>query len=118
MRTPSGRNGASASARTPLDEDVDAGGKNKPRRISVMLSNIIPGLGNAVSDKTLRKLDSALDAAERGGAEDKSRRGRPNARKAARKKKRLGKRAIAFLLIVFVCALVYAFGKRFEQDNF
>ena len=62
MRTPSERHGASPSARTPLDEDEDAGGKNKPRRISVMLSNVIPGLGNAVSDKTLRELDSALDA--------------------------------------------------------
>ena len=118
MRTPSGRYGASPSARTPLDEDEDAGGKNKPRRISVMLSNVIPGLGNAVSDKTLRELDSALDPVERGGVDDKSRRGRPNARKTARKKKRLGKRAIALAFIVIACALVYAFGRRFEQDNF
>jgi len=121
MRTASSR--GAGSARSPLAgssardrEDEDADGKNKPKRMSVLLSNFIPGLGSAVSDSTLRKLDSALDAAERG--DEEPRRGGRSARvKAKQRKKRMGKRAILLIFIVFIAAIVWASGRYSSFAN-
>ena len=129
LRTPNGRaNGANARGTPGRDHDGDYDdddGKNKPRRMSVLLSSLIPGLGSAVGDGALRKLDSALDAAERGDDDDgRSKNHRVptrkpvGARKTLKRKKRLNRRAAALLLIVFVGTLVYVFGRRFEDAPF
>ena len=129
MRPPNGRaNGATARGTPGRDYDGDYDdddGKNKPRRMSVLLSSLIPGLGSAVGDGALRKLDSALDAAERGDDDDgRSKNHRVptrkpvGARKTLKRKKRLNRRAAALLLIVFVGTLVYVFGRRFEDAPF
>ena len=112
--------GSSASGREDVEDDDD--GKNKPKRISVMLASVIPGLGNAVSDSTLRRLDSALDAAERGD-ESAPRRSRFFSRASARskttkRKRRLNRRAMLLFFALFIAALVYVFGRRAEKDAF
>jgi len=87
-----------------------------------MLASVIPGLGNAVSDSTLRRLDSALDAAERGD-ESAPRRSRFFSRASARskttkRKRRLNRRAMLLFFALFIAALVYVFGRRAEKDAF
>ena len=72
----------------------------------MLLSSLVPGLGSAVGDGALRKLDSALDAAERGDDDGRSKNHRVptrkpvGARKTLKRKKRLNRRAAALLLIV------------------
>ena len=112
--------GTSASGRGDAEDDDD--GKSKPKRLSVMLANVIPGLGNAVSDGALRRLDSALDAAERGD-ESAPRRSRFFSRASARakttkRKRRLSRRALLLFFALFIAALVYFFGRRAERDAF
>ena len=128
LRTPNGRaNGATARGTPGRDYDGDYDdddGKSKPRRMSVLLSSLVPGLGSAVGDGALRKLDSALDAAERGDDDGRAKNHRVptrkpvGARKTLKRKKRLNRRAAALLLIVFVGTLVYVFGRRFEDAPF
>lgn len=118
MRTPSGRNARTPAGETSRrsDEDDDVGDgkyKSKQRGSSSFLSSLVPSFGGAVTEGMTRALDGALDAAERGGGDDadgKIKRGSYFARRGARKgkKKRLSRRGVFFLLVMFV-AMVWFF---------
>ena len=122
MRTANGSRNASASARTETEDDD---GKNKPRRMSVMLANVIPGLSGAVGGEAMRKLDSALDAAERGGDDDSERKTRSRffnrsggRGKTSKRKRRLSYRRLGLLIAgVLALALWFTLGRN-RDDAF
>ncbi|OUS43592.1 hypothetical protein BE221DRAFT_119046 [Ostreococcus tauri] len=121
-RTAHGSRNASASARTETEDDD---GKNKPRRMSVMLANVIPGLSGAVGGEAMRKLDSALDAAERGGDDDSERKTRSRffnrsggRGKTSKRKRRLSYRRLGLLIAgVLALALWFTLGRN-RDDAF